>query len=372
MFLFAQKSPLCQRGEGMRDSYVFYKDKLETEYRNVFGQIEMYVMSRYADEEILEERMGELLDNFLNAQQSGRAPESVTGHDLERFCENFCGDFGSRITFLYMADWLCGMAWFFLIEALADVIFYFADSGEKVFPAILYMPKTENMMGYMIGLMVSVIAAAAAKAFTRQVMFRKKRVSLKWLKMLICGAALFSFIAVFLLVSTEWPAELSCPQIVIFIVSGIYLLFYYRFRKKKKTEKVRFSDLLVEELEKTMPEDMEKKFQKQNRKRRKHGKSEITFEEFLEEEEKNCRLQDKLCNLEMLLIPAIGLIVGFVCTYLDGGFEGISDMIWFTVIVLALESVIMFGMRRVTRASVTARKKWILFYRERKNVAEEK
>lgn len=349
----------------MRDSYVFYKDKLETEYRNVFGQIEMYVMSRYADEEILEERMGELLDNFLNAQQAGRSPESVTGHDLERFCEDFCEDFGSRVTFLYMADGLCGMAWFFLIEALADVIFYFADSGEKVFPAILHMPKTENMLVYVIGFIISGIAAAAAKAFTRQVMFRKKRVSLKWLKMLPCGAALFSFTAVFLVVSTEWPAGFSCPQVVIFMVSGIYLLFYYRFRKRKKTEKVRFSDLLVEELEKTLPEDMEEKFQRENRKRRKHGKSEITFEEFLEEEEKICRRQDKFCNLESVLILLPCFIIAFVSTYLNGGFEGISDMIWFTVIMLALEGAILFGMRRVTRADVTARKKWILFYRER-------
>ncbi|MCM1257910.1 MAG: DUF1048 domain-containing protein [Roseburia sp.] len=355
----------------MRDSYIFYTDRLEKEYRNVFGQIEMYVSSRYVDEETREERLGELLDIFLTAQQSGKSPESVTGHDLEKFCENFCGDFGGRNTFLYMADWLCVMTCFFLIESLIDIVLFFADSEIYFYPAVFLMPITKNLAGCIIGLMFSIIVAVISNAIIRQSMFRKKRVSVKWLQFFSCAAAFFSFIVVFVLVSKEWTVGISCPQIVIFIASGIYLLCYYRFRKRKKTEKIRFSDLLVIEYEKTMPEEMEKKFQKENRKRRKHGKNEITFDGFVEEEEKSWQLEDKISNWIDILIPLVCYIVFFVETYLNGGFDGIFDMIIFIVIMLALGSAIIFGMRRMSRISLTARKNWLLAYRESKN-AEDK
>lgn len=354
----------------MRDSYIFYKDRLEAEYLKVFEQIEMYVSSRYGDEETREERLGELLDIFLNSQQAGKSPESVTGHNLEKFCENFCEDFGAKQSFLFLADWIFGIAWFFFLESLVDVMFFLADSGGNVFPAILHMPRAENILGYFIGFILSIVIAAVTKAVTRRIMFRTKRVPLRQLKALSGAAALISFAAVFIVVSTQWTGDFSCPQIVICIVSGIYLLFYYRFRKREKTDKVRFSDMLVQELEKTMPEDLEKKFQKDNQKRRKCGKSEITFEEFAKEEEKRCRREEKLCNLEMYLCPVLCLMIGYAITYFCGGFEGISDIIWFTVIILAIEGAIMFGMRGMMRVSVTARKKWLLSYRESKNEEE--
>lgn len=347
----------------MRDSYIFYTDRLKGEYRDVFGQIEMYVLSRFGDEETREERMGELLDIFLNAQQSGRPPESVTGQDLERFCENFCGDYGAGKTLLFLADWICGIAWLFLLESLVDMVCFFAETGTGFYPGILHMPRAEHMLGYFMGFVISVIIAWAAKAFTRRVMFRAGRVPLRWLRILSGAAVVLSFAAAFALVSAEWAAGFSCPQLVIFLAAGSYLVCYYLLRKKKKAEKIRFSDFVVEELEKVVPEDLEKRFQKENGKRKEQGKSGITFEAFLEEEEKRYRRWDRFYGLGMAVFILSGLAVSLVGTYLTGGFDGGWDMALFAAIVLVCECVIFFGLRKLTRADVTAREKWIQSYR---------
>ena len=76
----------------MKDSYVFYKDKLNEEYRTVFDQIEMYVISQNIDENTVEDRLGELLDIFLSAGESGKDVHKITGNDLEHFCKTFCSD----------------------------------------------------------------------------------------------------------------------------------------------------------------------------------------------------------------------------------------------------------------------------------------
>lgn len=55
----------------MKDSYIFYKDKLGKEYLAVFEQVELYVLSRNVDESAIEERLGELLDIFLSTEAAG-------------------------------------------------------------------------------------------------------------------------------------------------------------------------------------------------------------------------------------------------------------------------------------------------------------
>ena len=95
----------------MKDSYVFYTDKLRGEYKDVFDQVEAYVNSLAVNGDAREERLGDFLDLLLSAQEAGRSVESVTGGDLRRFCESFCADFGPKNAFLQVLDLLKSLAW---------------------------------------------------------------------------------------------------------------------------------------------------------------------------------------------------------------------------------------------------------------------
>ena len=80
----------------MKDSYFYYKDRLRGEYLSSFEQVEMYVLTQSFDEAAYEERLSQLLDVFLTAQESGRPAEKITGGDIQQFCRTFCSDLGIK------------------------------------------------------------------------------------------------------------------------------------------------------------------------------------------------------------------------------------------------------------------------------------
>lgn len=63
----------------MRDSYIFYTDKLQGEYRETFDRVNMYVGTQGIDDDTREEHMGQLLDMMLSAQESGKPVKKVVG-----------------------------------------------------------------------------------------------------------------------------------------------------------------------------------------------------------------------------------------------------------------------------------------------------
>lgn len=89
---------------GMRDSYVLYKDRLNDEYRIVFDQVEMYVLSQNIEDAAIEERLGELLDIFFSAMERGKPVSEITDTRLESFCKTFCSDFGVKNRILHAPE----------------------------------------------------------------------------------------------------------------------------------------------------------------------------------------------------------------------------------------------------------------------------
>jgi DNA-binding ferritin-like protein (Dps family) len=69
----------------MKDSYFFYKDKLQGEYKTAFDQVEIYVNAQNIDELTCEDRLGSLLDMLLSAQEAGRPVQKVVGSNMEQF-----------------------------------------------------------------------------------------------------------------------------------------------------------------------------------------------------------------------------------------------------------------------------------------------
>lgn len=68
-------------------SYIQLTDKLNEEYRKSFDFIEHYGNIHMVSFEKMVEKMMDLIDLMLEAQEKGQSPEEITGKNLEDFCK---------------------------------------------------------------------------------------------------------------------------------------------------------------------------------------------------------------------------------------------------------------------------------------------
>lgn len=343
----------------MKDSYVFYTDKLSGEYKEVFDQIEMYVNSQNADEIATEERLGELLDIFFSAEKSGKPVWQITGHNLERFCKAFCSDFGIKSHILHIVDWLKSIAWLLAILSLVDLVFPEEEAAGAGLAGILSIPISLNLFGYLVGLAAAGMLAMIANALLRRMMFRVKRVSIRGLRAAACLAAVLSFFIVLWFLDESRMNIIACPAWIVAAGSAAYLAAYYLLCKKRiKRPKVKFGDLVREEIQKDMAGEMGKKYEKARRKSLKKGTGDLTFEEFLEKEERECDALEKKKSFYYLFPIAVIAVVVLVMFWAEG-FESISDLMIFVGVQMVIQYMLMSALWKAAYAGIVERRAWI-------------
>lgn len=148
------------------------------------------------------------------------------------------------------------------------------------------------------------------------------------------------------------------------IICGVYLIFRRIItkdkRRFKKENRITFNEFLgVSETVKNDTEEMEmNRFKKMNKRNAKKGLPEMTFEEFLDFEEKNCNNWDK--KPPFYIAMATGSPVVFtVIVRLLNGFEQTYDMWFFFFIILVVESLLMCGSYKIINSATKSRLKWI-------------
>lgn len=359
----------------MKDSYVFYKEKLSGEYKAVFEQVELYVLSQNVDEFTCEERLGGLLDIFLSAEAAGKPVEKITGSNLERFCKTFCSDLGVKHRILGIMDLLKTMAWLLMVFTAFDLLIFFLDASDTGDYNILHSVSSLNAAGFLVGVLIFGLFTGTVYYFLRKFMFRRRWVSMKVLNTVPVLLAIVGFGILYWALSAENGHTLTCPSWVILGLSGVYLVLYYLFRGRHiRRDKVKFSDLLQTEYERSFADTMEKKLVKARKKSLKRGK-ELTVEAFLAREEKTCRLSEKLM-VWYYITPVFLTALAYFGTWLHEGFETFFDAAFFIVIMLAVEYPIMLVFGRLERKANAARREWIRAKRDtlpqgEKNTAED-
>ncbi len=346
----------------MKDSYIYYEDKLGEEYKAVFGQIEMYVMSRNVDEDAAEERLGELLDIFLIAQDAGKPVREITGNNLESFCETFCSDFGMKNGFLHILQWMKSIAKVLVFISALDLFFAFLDAleteGTDFWNAMAGI-TTFNISGYLIGIAIAGLFTMAVNIVIRRKMFKVKKVSMKHLRAVSCVSAILGFLIIYSMLSISETELFHCPAWVLLAVSCVYLLLYHLFYGRyNKRGKIKFLDLIEQETKKDFPAEMEKKFQKARKKNLKKGKGDLTLEAFLDKEEANCAKVEKQ-KILFYVLPVIAVAAAFLFTLQNEGFDSGTDMAIFLIIMLAVECPLMRGLWKLTSIGVKERRSWI-------------
>ena len=352
----------------MRDSYALYSDQLKGEYKDAFAKVETYVNTQNVDEDTVEAHMGELLDTFLIAQEEGKPVEKIVGDDIESFCKNFCSGFTWENKALNIVDTWKRLAWVvFIIEGL-DVLFLILGSlseWESV-GELLMTESSFNLTGYLLGIVSIGVIYTIVDYITRRIMFKleKGSVAAKAWKVFKVVVLIASVLIIFMMLRDDRLNFLHLPSVVLVAVAGLFLVVYYAINRKRvqarKEHKISFWGMVQEQVETDMPsefaKEMRNQFEKKNQKLVKKGKPEKTWEEFLEDKEKETNQMEYFKYFYMGGPIVICLVMGII-EYLNAGFS--TDFVIFIVILLLVEVLIFGGFWKVEKSVLKTRRSWL-------------
>lgn len=356
----------------MVNSHQMYIEKLNKEYMEVFNTISKYVTAINMDEMRTEETLSEVMDTFLAAQEAGKPVEKVVGKDLQKFCESLCSEKGIKTYILGFFETCHFMFIWYFLTVLLDIHFLFTSllNGEKI--NFFTFRSHKGISSFLITGIFVLVLLYSINYLKKKFMFTNPKLS-KWLMPIS-----FIFVAaVCIIIASALPDDGSenGPYLWIsLIICGVYFIFRRIITKDKRRFKkencITFNEFLgISETFKNDMEEMEmNRFEKMNKRNAKKGLPEMTFEEFLDFEEKNCNNWDKKPPLHIALATGFPVVVTVILRLMNG-FEQTYDMWFFFFILLIVESVIMYGLYKATNAGTKSRLNWI--NAQRKKLAQD-
>lgn len=346
----------------MTNSHAFYIDKLQPEYKAVFKQISDYVTANNMDELRNEEMLSEVMDTFLSAQTEGKPVEQVIGNDIKSFCEQLCSEIGMKsriINFLEAIQPIFTILAIFSILDLFEMLTKLSD-GEKI--SFLTYRGEENIGAFLLGGLIAVAVGYIGRFFIRRLVFTRPN-TYKKLAFIISAVTLVLILAVIIILFNDaeakgtylWVSLLCCAAFM-----TAYRFITRRSRQYKKENRISLYELAGVSFDmKNGVEDMEmKRFEKINKKNVRKGLPELTFEQFLEHEEKDCTKWDKRPSFYVFMV-IITTVLSLIFTLFFGGFESFSDMLVFIGAMLSVEGIVMYGLFRLGDTGTKARLAWV-------------
>lgn len=338
----------------MKDSYLFYKDKLQGEYKTTFDQVEIYVNAQNIDELTCEDRLGSLLDMLLSAQEAGRPVQKVVGSSLEQFCKSFCSDMGVRNRIWHMLDTLKTIAMVELIFAVFDLL-NVDWAGTDVWSIL----SSTNASGLIFGFAACALIGYITNFVVQRLMFKTKKLNMNLLKCIVYFMTGVSFAAVFGILSADQLNFLPCPLWAVMAVCTTYLVVYYIINHKRTAEnklpKVRFSDLVAQQTTLNLDSIMERRYQILNKRSIKKGRGALSMRDFLDNEEKECNKSDSLGWL-FYGTPIVLTGLGLLTTEFDTTF----DMVLYLALMLGIYFLFMHFSFKSTKKTTAQKRAWII------------
>ncbi|MBQ2800485.1 MAG: DUF1048 domain-containing protein [Lachnospiraceae bacterium] len=319
------------------ESYLVEKKNLKNEYKECFERVESYALLENVDEKNLEEMMMNLVDVLYTAQRKGKPLEKIVGKDMEAFCKSYFSEYHSVI------QWVKGFPkWIYRISCL-ELFFYLFEI------AVLWeetdfhlLTATTDVSGYAGGVILGLIVALLSKYIGQNLIFRVKRVNATVVS--IISVAVF-FIC--LIPASVFLADkvIAVPLLAVTVLCIVYCIGYKvielrtRYRKygtiKKPVEPGSAKAVYQATMEKNIeqwPVELQKTFERKNKKRRRRGKTELTIEKYMEKLRRECQIV-KICDGIIRLLLLALCIVPIVMFWMD---DGISGAVFGGVILLAI------------------------------------
>ena len=353
----------------MLNSYAFHISKLNSEYRDVFNRIRDYVIANNIDDIRGEEMLSEVMDSFLASQEEGRDVNKVIGGDLQVYCKDLCSEIGIKSRIISVFELISPVFTIYAIMSLLDIYDYITviSSGNAV--SFFSYRSHNSLLAYLIGGLIVIVTGIISRAVTRKLIFsdpaRYKKISSA-----VRGVTVVAILLVFIFLFKDsttpegtylWLGIASC--VVFFGVRHIIYKDSIKYKKENSISIAEFTGIDSQAASDIENQEM-KRFNKINNKNKLKGKSEISFDAFLDMEEKKCNSFDR--KPAFFVVMAIGgTLLGLLLVFATGGFAIPADVVFFLIILLLAEGIIMYGLYKIINAGTRARLKWIEVKRSR-------
>ncbi len=310
-------------------------ERLSGEYRTVFEKADMYSSMDVAKIENRDEKIMDLYDVLMEAENEGKPVEKIIGEDVETFCREFFGgekkaklsDIPKRIYDILKWVFLCAMLDVLLLD----------DAGSVAMGQI-------NILPFICGIISGGIISIIYKYWLTPMIFKNKRLKPLTHSVLILGVFIVCVVASIILLQ---DMELGVNHLSIVVITGAYCVIYlvarsvWRYKKygrivgidreEKRMQKEFNREVFLKSLEQPVAQSLEKRFIRMNKRKKKHGKREITQQEFATKVRREGVVGWRLLRGFMVVVvvtPAVfemlhnslleGLILGTVLAVVEG------------------------------------------------------
>lgn len=338
-------------------NYLIIKDQLKDDYLKTFEFIEQYGLQHMITEDVMAEKMMDLIDLLLEAQNENVPAEKIVGTDKVSFCREYFSDFSFKDLLKSAAKTICTPAWFVFILEILNMLTFTGEDGFNFFSYKSY--NADLLLSFTIGWNSYIISDVIGYFMAKSGCYSRRINSIIKTIMLV-----ISFIAIIVINIIIGDKNIVIPGSILIICSGIYLAVYYGIRfvktgtlkKQENLYKSTFSSLVKQEIKKqdhskdvTFVKAFARRYKKENLKRQKKGKEKLTTQAFFE----------KYNHFNKILLPicyASGFVIAFMFTLLSSGFESFTDAIIFFIIMGIVFLLVMKFLKKIERITVLGQK----------------
>lgn len=269
---------------------IFMAEQLEGEYREVFEKANLYACVKGIGTEMAEDRMMNLFDLLLTAQNHGKPVEKVIGKDVERFCNDYFEDYGIRERIKLIPEQFYSISWFVITYSVLELLLE-CDMDQGIYACLGYRA---DIFPYIVGLFVGAIFSELTGVLLGSVIFRFPRIApMKYYIGIIITFVVMILVAVFWVVKIQ--IDVLIPVVPMIGICMAYVVVYWgnraykrychhgSIRKEKKEEgfDTFLSQKDSEELLQEAGASLLKRYHIKNKRRKRQGKESWTIQEYM-------------------------------------------------------------------------------------------
>ncbi|BBF43843.1 hypothetical protein lbkm_2531 [Lachnospiraceae bacterium KM106-2] len=317
--------------------------KLKGSYKRAYSKVQLYGYLYEHNMEVWNQELEKLKKQLIEAQQNEIPLEEIVGKDLKEFCHTY---YSRQNTKSSLPEWVRILHRFVILSFIIcglELIGAVDDNTQSL------MKATADLSPLLLGGTVGIVISIIAEKISKRCLFRYRWYDMKY----YLSVSVLEIILMFWIIM-ECPniKELQVPIIITMVILGILIIGYRYFNRNQKADKKQKKVQRQIRLQSELVSSWQKRFVNMNKRRAKKGKPLMTGEEyliFLEKENRKIRYIDFVLVIFYLMI-----VLGSILFEMQSG-DKMSDVVIFSVIILAVETPIFLFCYRVFRNGEVAR-----------------
>lgn len=183
-------------------------EQLSGEYRSAFERADIYSIGTM-EEERLDEKMMDLYNRLMEAEQNNQPVEEVVGNDIELFCKNYFVREKTKFTLKAALD--------VLLKVMCGLFIYSAC-------LLLLDEKKSNLVLFVAAFIAGAADDVVAKHWLRPIFFRKKKIKPIIYYLIVLAVFWGFYVGILLLGHNIIGAVISTKQL--FLITATYISIY--------------------------------------------------------------------------------------------------------------------------------------------------